>query len=133
MYGPCREQIDHPEKADANHWRCLNDSMWNQNPAVQVLAWRMLNQLKAEGWAQDLLDILYLDEHTLIWAQTMGEGSDDEAVTHSDCNGAVLAAGDTVTLSKDLNVKGAGFTASVVPLYVGSHWWLITLNTLKEG
>ena len=28
-----------------------------------------------------------------------------------DSNGAVLEAGDTVTLIKDLNVKGAGFTA----------------------
>nr|WP_247869261.1 alkylphosphonate utilization protein [Ahrensia sp. R2A130] len=30
---------------------------------------------------------------------------------HRDSNGAVLEAGDTVTLIKDLPVKGAGFTA----------------------
>ena len=41
-----------------------------------------------------------------------GEGaSDDETVRHVDSNGAVLEAGDTVTLIKDLNVKGANFTA----------------------
>ena len=108
----CREQIETPEKTDVNHWRCLNDSMWSQIPAVQVLAWRMLDRLKAEGWPQDLLDMLYLDEHTLNWAQaTNGDKDGDEAITHMDCNGVVLEAGDTVTLIKDLNIKGAGFTA----------------------
>jgi len=32
-------------------------------------------------------------------------------VVHRDSNGAILAQGDTVTLIKDLPVKGAGFTA----------------------
>jgi protein PhnA len=108
----CLEQIENPETMDANHWRCLNDSMWSQVPAVQVLAWRMLNRLRAEGWPQDLLDMLYLDDDTLAWAKATGEGaSGDDAVIHKDSNGAVLAAGDTVTLIKDLNVKGANFTA----------------------
>jgi protein PhnA len=97
---------------DVNHWRCLNDSMWNQTPAVQVMAWRMLTRLRAEGWPQDLLDMLYLDDDTLAWAQATGEGaSNDDTVKHLDSNGAVLEAGDTVTLIKDLNVKGANFTA----------------------
>ena len=60
----CRSQIDEPDKVDANHWRCLNDSMWSQVPAVQVMAWRMLTRQRAEGWPQDLLDMLYLDEET---------------------------------------------------------------------
>ncbi len=108
----CREQIENPEKVDVNHWRCLNDTMWNQIPAVQVMAWRMLSRLSAEGWPQDLLDMLYLDEANLAWAQATGEGkSDDDTVKHIDSNGAVLEAGDTVTLTKDLNVKGANFTA----------------------
>jgi len=108
----CREQIEDPDKVDVNHWRCLNDSMWNQTPAVQVMAWRMLTRLSAEGWPQDLLDMLYLDDETLAWAKATGEGeSEEDAVKHMDANGAVLAAGDTVTLIKDLQVKGAGFTA----------------------
>lgn len=108
----CREQIENTEKTDANHWRCLNDSMWSQVPAVQVLAWRMLTRLSAEGWPQDLLDMLYLDEDILAWAQATDEGnSDDSDIKHVDSNGAVLAAGDTVTLIKDLTVKGANFTA----------------------
>ena len=108
----CKEQIDNPEKMDANHWRCLNDSMWSQVPAVQIMAWRMLTRLSSEGWPQDLLDMLYLDDDTLAWAQASGEGqSDDNQVIHKDCNGAILEAGDTVNLTKDLNVKGANFTA----------------------
>lgn len=108
----CRNQIEHPDQVDVNHWRCLNDSMWSQVPAVQVLAWRMLNCLRAEGWPQDLLDMMYLDDETLAWAQATGDHlSEDEVVRHLDSNGAVLEAGDTVTLIKDLNVKGSSLTA----------------------
>ena len=108
----CSTQIDNQETMDANHWRCLNDSMWSTVPAVQVVAWRMLNRLKSEGWPQDLLDMLYLDEEMLNWAEATGEGIDpDDLVKHLDSNGAELQAGDTVVLIKDLNVKGGGFTA----------------------
>jgi protein PhnA len=108
----CADQINNPETVDINHWRCLNDSMWSQIPAVQVMAWRMLTRLSAEGWPQELLDMLYLDEETLAWAKATGEGqTDEDAVIHKDCNGAELSAGDTVTLTKDLNVKGTSFTA----------------------
>lgn len=108
----CREQIENPEKTDANHWRCLNDSMWSQIPAVQVMAWRMLTRLSAEGWPQDLLDMLYLEDDLLNWAKAGIEDQGSEgSVVHKDSNGVALEAGDTVTLIKDLNVKGANFTA----------------------
>ena len=56
--------------------------------------------------------MLYLDDETLAWAQSTGEGqSEEDKVEHRDSNGAVLEAGDSVTLIKDLNVKGANFTA----------------------
>jgi protein PhnA len=108
----CRTQIEDPDQVDPNHWHCLNDSMWSQVPAVQVMAWRMLNRLSAEGWPQNLLDMLYVDDETLAWARAglpADDGSND--IRHIDSNGTELAAGDTVTLIKDLNVKGAGFTA----------------------
>ena len=107
----CESQIKKPEEANSNHWRCLNDSIWNPEPAVQVLAWRMLNHLKTEGWPQDLLDMMYIEEETLAWAKS---GYQDLAtiVKHRDSNGAVLEAGDDVVLIKDLDVKGGGnFTA----------------------
>ena len=108
----CREQIENPEKIDAHHWRCLNESMWSQVPAVQVMAWRMLKRLSTEGWAQGLLDMLYLDEETQAWAQATDEEKSNETTTkHVDSNGTTLESGDTVTLIKDLDVKGANFTA----------------------
>lgn len=108
----CKNQIEAPETIDPNHWRSLNNTMWNTNPAVQVMVWRMLNRLKNEGWPQDLLDMLYLDEETLAWAKATGEGDDtSDAVVHKDSNGVTLQAGDTVVLIKDLDVKGATFTA----------------------
>ena len=56
--------------------------------------------------------MLYLDDETLAWAQDVDDapGSND-AVKYLDSNGALLEAGDTVTLIKDLTVKGASFTA----------------------
>ncbi len=108
----CRQQIDSNDAADVHHWRCLSASIWSQVPAVQVTAWRMLKRLSAEGWAQDLLDTVYLDEDTQAWAQaTDAGGNDEDVVKHIDSNGVALAAGDTVTLIKDLNVKGTSFTA----------------------
>ncbi|WP_417432153.1 PhnA domain-containing protein [Kiloniella sp.] len=110
--GKCHEQVEQKADLDINHWRCLNESMWNQTPAVQVMAWRMLKRLSGEGWAQDLFDMLYLEEETLSWAQSAeAASSDDNTVKHLDSNGAILEAGDTVILIKDLNVKGGGFTA----------------------
>ncbi|VAW56595.1 Protein PhnA [hydrothermal vent metagenome] len=109
--GTCNQQINNPDKVDVNHWRCLNDSMWSQVPAVQVMAWRMLTQLKHEGWPQDLLDMLYLEDDVLNWAKAGESSAINDKVIHKDSNGAVLEAGDTVTLIKDLNVKGANFTA----------------------
>lgn len=108
----CHEQINEPKKMDANHWRCLNTSMWSTIPAVQVVVWRMLNALRHEGWPQDLMDMLYLDDDTMHWAkQSVDHVDADKAVVHKDSNGTILQAGDTVTLIKDLDVKGAGFTA----------------------
>jgi len=108
----CRSALTVPAANNSAHWHCLSESMWSEVPAVQVMAWRILNALSSEAWAQDLLDQLYLDEETLGWAQAGAELSDeDDGEPHKDSNGGLLASGDNVTLIKDLNVKGAGFTA----------------------
>lgn len=108
----CIDQIENEDNVDANHWRCLNDSMWSQVPAVQVMAWRMLTRLRAEGWPQDLLDMLYLDEETLEWAKATGIGEDkSNEIIHRDVNGVILQAGDSVVLIKDLKVKGSSMVA----------------------
>jgi len=91
---------------DANHLRCLNESIWSEVTAVKVVSYRLLKQLEEQGWAQDLIGMLYLEEEDQEWA-------DDQlaSVIHKDSNGNILQNGDTVTLIQDLNVKGAGFTA----------------------
>lgn len=110
----CLEQITGVKPMNPNHWRCINQSMWSTVPAVQVMAWRILNSLRSEGWPQDLLDMLYLDDENLRWAKEGSkpvESTEEDNVVHKDSNGAVLQAGDTVVLIKDLDVKGANFTA----------------------
>ncbi|EPJ47765.1 MAG: PhnA protein [Osedax symbiont Rs2] len=108
----CQSQIQDPDSMDNNHWRCLNDSMWSQLPVVQVMAWRQLKLLSSELWAQDLLDMLYLDDEMQKWAEAGLMIADAEAVDPTrDSNGTQLQAGDNVTIIKDLVVKGAGFTA----------------------
>ncbi len=110
--GTCRAQIEDPSSIDPHHWRCLNDSMWSEVTAVQVVAWRMLSHLSKEAWARDLQDTMYLDEDDLAWAKAGAGPFETEAeVKHIDSNGSLLQAGDTVTLIKDLVVKGGGFTA----------------------
>ncbi len=108
----CLSQIEDPETVDSNHWRCLNDSMWSEQDAVKVVAWRMLNRLKTEGWPQDLLDMMYLEDEVLAWAKATGEGQDAaDMVVHRDSNGVVLENGDNVVLIKDLKVKGSSMVA----------------------
>ena len=105
----CIEQIEERDPRDPTHWRCLNESMWSEHAVVQVLAWRTLRKLRTETWAQDLFEMLYLEEDALTWA-SMGQ-SDDAQAQHVDAHGVALSVGDAVVLIKDLNVKGAGFTA----------------------
>ncbi len=108
----CTDQIENPDHVKVNHWRCLNDSMWSEVAAVQVVAWRMLSRLQSEGWPQDLLDMMYLDEDNLAWAKATDEDKDPEnEIVHRDVNGVVLQTGDSVVLIKDLKVKGSSLVA----------------------
>lgn len=108
----CKGQIENPDTTEANHWRCLNDSMWNENDAVKVVVWRMLSRLKSEGWPNDLLDMMYLEDTVLDWAKATGEGlSDSEKIIHRDVNGVILENGDSVVLIKDLKIKGSSQVA----------------------
>jgi protein PhnA len=108
----CKGQVEETSDIEVNHWRCLNDSMWSQVPAVQVTAWRMLKRLSDEGWARDLLDMMYMEDDVRAWAEAGVANDDNDAQPLcKDSNGNTLNEGDTVTLIKDLDVKGAGFTA----------------------
>jgi len=105
----CKSQIENPDTLDESHFNCLNDSMWSEIPAVAVLSYRLLNALGR----QDLVDMMYMEEDVKAWAdaQSIGVESSDNSVVHKDSNGVTLAVGDTVVITKDLDVKGTTFVA----------------------
>jgi protein PhnA len=108
----CLDQIEGNEEMDANHWRCLNDSMWSEHVPVQIMAWRMLQRLRNEGWPKDLIDMMYLDDEALALARATGEHEDAASkIIHRDVNGVILEAGDNVVLIKDLKIKGSSLVA----------------------
>jgi protein PhnA len=106
----CVNQMTGAIAIDVNHWRCLNDSMWSQVAGVQVMAFTMLHRLSEEPWAQDLLDMMYLEDDVRNWAESLLVVETSQKPT-LDSNGAALVSGDTVVLVKDLDVKGGNFTA----------------------
>lgn len=110
----CIAQIDKKEELDGSHWSCLSTSMWSEVPGVQVVSWRMLNRLRNESWAMDCLDMMYLDDEKLAWAKATGDHDNDSAVDlHKDSNGTVLQTGDTIVLTKSLDVKGTTLNAKL--------------------
>lgn len=110
----CRAQLERKAPLNPQHLQCLTTSMWSETPAVQVVSWRMLNRLRNEAWAAEQLDMMYLDEEALAWAKASGDHENDDVVElHVDSNGAVLQHGDTVVLTKSLDVKGSSLNAKM--------------------
>jgi protein PhnA len=123
----CLAQLEKREAMDNHHWRCLSGAIWSEVPAVQVASWQMLSRLArgagsggnvnsdAGSWAQDQLDMMYLDEDVLSWAKN-GADEDHSATEediHKDANGALLKTGDSVVLTKSLDVKGSTLNAKM--------------------
>lgn len=104
----CQSAMNAPA-LNSDYWRVLTTTMWSEITTVKVIAYRLLKQLSQESWAQEALDMFYLEDDLKNWAET-GIPQTPDAPTR-DSNGTVLQAGDNVTLIKDLPVKGAGFTA----------------------
>ena len=110
----CQVQLDKKAPLDQEHWKCLTETMWSEVPGIQVTAWRMLNRLRAESWAADQLDMLYLDDENLAWAKATGDHENDGSVDlHLDANGNQLQQGDTVILTRSLDVKGTSLNAKM--------------------
>ncbi len=106
----CKAQLEGEAPLDTDHWRVLGDSMWSGVGAVQVMAYRMLHRLEAQEWARGLLETLYVEPEIESWAQ-QGMQSTQANEPTLDSNGVLLQGGDSVSIIKDLEVKGAGFTA----------------------
>ncbi len=111
----CIAQIEKKADLDKSHWQnLLSTAMWSEVPAVQVVAWRMLNRFRQESWAADNIDMMYLDDEHLAWAKATGDHENDADVDlHRDCNGAQLSGGDSVVLIKSLDVKGSTANAAL--------------------
>jgi len=111
----CFNQIEKKEELDAAFWEgILLGSMWSEVPAVQVVSWRMLNRFRNESWASDAIDMMYLDDANLEWAKATGDHTGDGTIDfHRDSNGNILQNGDSVTLIKDLDVKGSTLNAKI--------------------
>ncbi|WP_290791007.1 PhnA domain-containing protein [Flavihumibacter sp. UBA7668] len=108
----CKAQLEKKEMPDARHWKLLEQTMWSEIPSIQVISWRMLNRLRSDSWAADLLDLFYLPEEHEAWAKATGDHVNDGLVElHRDANGAILQEGDSVVLTKSLDVKGSSLTA----------------------
>ena len=101
----CKDQIQSGE-LDETHFNCLNDAMWSETPAVKVMSYILWNKL---GRA-DMTDMMYLEEEEQKLADA-AINADANKVVFRDANGVELKAGDSIVILKDLDVKGAGFTA----------------------
>lgn len=67
----CHEALAKPEKLAGRTWQCLVEMVWSEKPAIQVVAWRMLQQLaKREDWAREALEESFLDPEVEDWAKS---------------------------------------------------------------
>ena len=108
----CATALDGGGPLDPNRWQCLNEAFWSEVPAVQVVSYRLLGRLSEHGWARELIEQRYLDDDVLAWARS-GMAAPEEAHGPAtvDSNGNTLNDGDSVTIIKDLDVKGSSFVA----------------------
>ncbi len=108
----CFSQIQNPETLNPENFRNLSVSMWSEKAVVQALSSKILNFLIHENWAQNLKEQIYLSPEAQIIEKKISYLSEnDDEIICKDSNGTRLLSGDSVTLIKDLVVKGANFTA----------------------
>ena len=101
----CATQVESGE-LDETHFNCLNDAMWSETPAAKIMSYVLWNQLGR----QDMVEMMYLEEDELKLAEQAVNAAANKVIFR-DANGVELNAGDSIVILKDLDVKGAGFTA----------------------
>ncbi|UJR82680.1 PhnA domain-containing protein [Sandaracinus amylolyticus] len=110
--GTCAAQLAGDAALDPTHWFCLKESIWSEVPVVQVVGLRLLARLGDASWAAELRAQIWVPDEVQAWADDVpAEAEPDVDAPTLDSHGAPLATGDSVTLIKDLDVKGAGFVA----------------------
>ncbi|MFN0257836.1 PhnA domain-containing protein [Pedobacter ureilyticus] len=104
----CNDCLTNVEATDQSfYWRVIEGSIWNPEPSVQALSYRILQSYKDEDWASGVLSMVDLDEDVIQW----GMSGLETAAVHIDAFGNVLENGDTVVLTQALDVKGTNFSA----------------------
>lgn len=103
----CNSCMNALNSKDASHWQCLSGSIWNTEPSVQALSYRILYGYKEVEWANDIINSVELSENVVTWAMS----SYQAAEVHKDSNGNTLSNGDSIVLTQALNVKGTSFSA----------------------
>lgn len=66
----CHEVLEQPKRLAGRAWQGLAEVVWSEMPAVQVVAWRMLQCLaKREDWAREVVEEVFLDPEVEAWAK----------------------------------------------------------------
>ena len=68
----CLNQIEKPKTMIPSHWRCLNNALWSEVPAIQVMSVRILRRLAKleQHWVEELLEHAYLEPDLEEWANS---------------------------------------------------------------
>jgi protein PhnA len=67
----CHDALARPTAIDSREWRCLGEAVWSDFPALQVVAWRLLNHLSnRDDWAREVLATIDLDPEIEDWARS---------------------------------------------------------------
>jgi len=107
----CHAPLSLQQPITSDYWTFITDNLWSEIPAVQIIAYRVLNFLKNEAWAQDALDMMYLEDEVKQKADMFEYSPSLVQAKHRDSLGQELFDNDTVVLTKTLDVKGSTVNA----------------------
>ena len=102
------DNFSNKKRGGAHYFRNPIGSIWSEVPDVKVTAYKLMNQLSMEARAAEALDVGYLDESKMSWAQSE-DAAEVDCIIHMDAYGVLPYASDTILLTENLNVKGANF------------------------
>ncbi len=66
--GDCLQSMDDPGQENPSRWRPLEGAVWSTEPAIQVMAVRILQKLAPKtAWARETLDAIDLEPEIEEW------------------------------------------------------------------
>jgi len=68
----CQKQIEKPKSLEANHWRCLENSIWSDISAIKIMSMIMIKKIAPlEDWASALAEDVYLEPEEEEWLNSI--------------------------------------------------------------